>query len=212
MLSSSRCSRLSLWLNPCPFLQERFNTKAEEVEKDVTINVTNKFKPYYIYCGANKVRHVDRSGLPQFTAKEETVIGLNESKEVFRDFDEIGGFDDVPIGFLTIAKMLIWKYQRVLTKKASVKAILCDCGESAGKVPRKLKPHIIRLEYDQYTYNWFLVEYLTLPRRSTESIMRRQKELLRKKSAREAIVREGGQEWTDYPGNLSSHSIDFGSL
>jgi hypothetical protein len=41
LLSSSRCSRLSLWLNPCPFLQERFYTKAEEVERDVTMNVTN---------------------------------------------------------------------------------------------------------------------------------------------------------------------------
>jgi hypothetical protein len=43
---------------------------------------------------------------------------------------------------------------------------------------------------------------MTHPRRSTESIMRRQNELLRKKSAREAIVREGGQEWTDDAGNL----------
>jgi hypothetical protein len=46
LLSSSRCSRFSLWLNPCPSLQERFYTKAEEVEKDVTINVTNEFDPY----------------------------------------------------------------------------------------------------------------------------------------------------------------------
>jgi hypothetical protein len=91
-----------------------------EVEKDVTINVTNEFDPYDDYCRRpNNVRHVDRSGLPQFTVTEETVIGLKESREVFRDFDEIGGFDDVPIGFLTIAKKLIWKYQRVLTKKAS---------------------------------------------------------------------------------------------
>ena len=131
---------------------------------------------------------------------------------MFRDFEEIGGFDDVSIGFLTIAKKLIWKNQQVLTKKASVKAILCDHGESAGKVPRKLKPRIIRRAYDQYTYNWFLVEYLTLPRRSTESIMRHQNTLLRKKSAREAIVREGGQECADDQGNLSSHSIEFGCL
>jgi hypothetical protein len=57
---------------------------------------------------------------------------------------KIGGFDDVPIGFLTIAKKLIWKYQRVLTKKASVKALLCDRRYSAGKLPPKLKPRIIR--------------------------------------------------------------------
>ena len=125
MLSSSRCFRLSLWLNPCPVLQERFYTKAEEVEKDVTINVTNEFDPYDDYgCRSNNVCHVDTSCLPQFTATEETVIGLNKSREVFRDFEEIGGFDDVPIGFLPIARMLIWKYQLVLTKKASVKAIL----------------------------------------------------------------------------------------
>jgi hypothetical protein len=179
------------------------------VEKGVTINVA-EFRQYYIYEGANNVRHVDRSGLPQFTAKEETVIGLNESREVYRDFEDIGGFNDVPLGFLPIAKKLIWKYQRVLTKKASLKAILCEHNESAGKVPRKLKPRIIRQEYDQYTYDWFLVEYLTIPPRSAESKKRRQDELLRKKLAQEAIVRAGGQEWTDDPGNFSSHSIDWG--
>ncbi len=106
----------------------------------------------------------------------------------------------------------ISEYSVLLTKKASVKAILWDRGYSAGKLPHKLTPRIIRQEYNQYTYNWFLVEYLTLPRRSTESIMRHQNTLLRKKSAREAIVRKGGQEWTDDPGNLSSHSIEFGCL
>ncbi len=92
MLSSSQCSGFSLWLNPCPFLQERFYTKpeAEEVEKDVTINVTKEFVPYDDYGGrSSNVSHVDRSGLPQFTAMEETVIGLNESREVFRDFEKI---------------------------------------------------------------------------------------------------------------------------
>jgi hypothetical protein len=185
LLSSSRCSHFSLWLNPCPFLQERFYTEAEEVEKDVTINVTNEFDPYDDYGGrSNNVRHVDRSGLPQFTATEETVIGLNESREVFRCFEKIGGFDDAPVQFMTIAKKFIWKYQRVLTKKASVKAILCDRRYSAGKLPPKLKPGIIRQEYNQYTNNWFLVEYMTLPRRSTASIRRHQNDLLRKKSAR----------------------------
>jgi hypothetical protein len=53
---------------------------------------------------------------------------------------------------------------------------------------------------------------MTLPRRSAASIRRHQNELLRKKSAREAIVREGGQEWTDDAGNLSSHSVKFGRL
>jgi hypothetical protein len=129
LLSSSRCSRFSLWLNPCPFLQGRFYTEAEEVEKDVTINVTKEFDPYDDYSSrSNNVCHVDTSGLPQFTAKEETVLGLNESREAFRDFEnlKIEGFDDVPVRFLTIAKKLIWKYQRVLTKKTAVKAILCD--------------------------------------------------------------------------------------
>ncbi len=37
-------------------------------------------------------------------AKEEIVIGLNESREVYRDFENIGGFDDVPVQFLKIAK------------------------------------------------------------------------------------------------------------
>jgi hypothetical protein len=39
---------------------------------------------------------------------------------VFRDFEKIGAFDYVRVQFLMIAKKLIWKYQRVLTKKASV--------------------------------------------------------------------------------------------
>ncbi len=127
--------KLSFWLNPCPFFRNASTQRlsqpltVEEVEKDVTINVTNEFDSYADYSGrSNNVCHVDTSGLPQFTAKEETVIGLNESREVFRDFEnlKIGGFDDVPVRFLTIAKKLIWKYQRVLTKKTSVKAILCD--------------------------------------------------------------------------------------
>ncbi len=125
LLSSSRCSRFSLWLNPCPFFQELFYTEAEEVEKDVTINVTNEYDPYDNYgCRSNNVCHVNTSCL--FTAKEETVLGLNESRDVFRDFEKIGGFEDVPVRFLMIAKKLIWNYQLVLTKKASVKAILCD--------------------------------------------------------------------------------------
>ena len=66
--------------------------EAEELEKDVTIDVTSKFDPYDDYSGrSNNGRHVDTSCLPQFTATEETVIGLNESREVFRDFDKIGG-------------------------------------------------------------------------------------------------------------------------
>jgi hypothetical protein len=84
---------------------------VEEVEKDVTIKVMNEFEPhhysrYYTYPVETDVRHVDTSGLPQFTAKEESVIGLNESREVNRDFEKIGGFDDVPVQFLKIAKKL----------------------------------------------------------------------------------------------------------
>ncbi len=128
---------------------------------------------------------------------------------MFRDFEKIGGFDDVPIGFLTIAKKLIWRYQPVLTKKASVKAILCDRGYSAGKLPPTLKPSIIRQEYNQYTYNWFLVEYMTLLLRSTAGISCHRNELLRKKSAREAMVREGGQEWADDAGKLRKPFFPF---
>ncbi len=113
---------------------------------------------------------------------------------MFRDFGKIGGFDDVPVQFLTMAKTLIWKYQRVLTKKVSVKAILCDRGYSAGKLPPKLKPGIIRQEYNQYTYNSFLVEYMTFPRRSTASIRSHQNDLLCRKSARKKFVLEGEQQ------------------
>ncbi len=126
---------------------------------------------------------------------------------MFRDFEKIGGFDNVPVRFLTIANNLIWKYQRVLTKKASVKAImiLCNRGYSAGKVSPKLKPGIIRQEYNHYTYNWFLVVV-------TASNRHHQNQLRRKKLARREIVQEGEQEWTDDAGNFSSHSIEFGCL
>ncbi len=50
----------------------------------------------------------------------------------------------------------------------------CDQGYSANKVPPKLKPNIICQEYDQYTYNWFLVEYRTLPLSRGTSIRRHQ--------------------------------------
>jgi hypothetical protein len=55
------------------------------------INVTNEFDLYDDYGGrSNNVCHVGTSGLPEFTAKEETVIWLNESGEAFRDFEKIG--------------------------------------------------------------------------------------------------------------------------
>ncbi len=86
---------------------ERFYTEVEEVEKNVTIIITNEFDPYDDCGRSNNVRHVDTSGLPQFTAKEETGIGLNESREVFRDFEKIGGFKfDGILGHFTWSKLI----------------------------------------------------------------------------------------------------------
>jgi hypothetical protein len=83
------------------------------------------------YSGrSNNVRHVDTSSLPQFTAKEEAVIGINESREVFRrnfrDFEKIGGFNDVPVQFLRFPKSSFGNINEY-SQEASVKAILCDC-------------------------------------------------------------------------------------
>ena len=89
------------------------------------------------------VRHVDTSGLPQFSVSEERVIGLNESRAVFRDFEENGGFNNIPITFVKLAtsKGLRWSYQQATTCKVSVRAILCDRGNSAGALPTKRKPN-----------------------------------------------------------------------
>ncbi len=111
----------------------------EGVENDVTIKVTYKFDLWDDSCRrSNNVRHVDMSSVRQFTAREENVSGLNEPREMFRNFEMMGAFNNVPVQFLTIARKLIWKYQQVPTKKASVKAILCD------SVPPNPKPAIIR--------------------------------------------------------------------
>ena len=80
------------------------------------------------------VRHVDTSGLPQFTAIEERVIGINESRAVYAQFMK-DMIDDVPVPFLEHAKRLIGKYQRAIAKKATKRAILCDRGYSAGELP-----------------------------------------------------------------------------
>ncbi len=78
-----------------------------EMQKDVMINVTNNFlaslAPGPSRHGHN-VRHVDTSGKPQFTAIEERVIGLNESRAVYQNFEANEGFDNVPIAFLGCAK------------------------------------------------------------------------------------------------------------
>ncbi len=65
-----------------------------EMQRDVTINVTNEFlaSPSR-HC--HNIRHVDTSGKPQFTAIEERVISINESRAVYQSFDANGGFDNV---------------------------------------------------------------------------------------------------------------------
>jgi hypothetical protein len=73
-----------------------------EMQRDVMINVTNEFLASPSRYGHN-VRHVDTSGKPQFTAIEERVIGINESRAVYQRFEENGGFDNVPIAFLGCA-------------------------------------------------------------------------------------------------------------
>jgi hypothetical protein len=89
-----------------PIFQKRFYKDAEEVEKDVTVKVKNEFHPhqyaqYYNYPVEKNVCHVDTSGLPQFTANEKTVIELNKSRELYYDFEKIGGFDGRFMSFQT---------------------------------------------------------------------------------------------------------------
>jgi hypothetical protein len=81
---------------------------------------------------------------------------------VYQNFEANGGFDNVPIAFLGCAKKLIFTYQLAISRKASKRATLCDRGYSNSPLPPAVKPEIVRQEYGQYTYNWFLAEYRTL--------------------------------------------------
>jgi len=183
--------------------------KRRVMQRDVTIAVTNEFLASPSRFGRN-VRHVDTSGKPQFTAIEERVIGINESKAVYQRFEESGGFDKVPIAFLGCAQKLISEYQRAIARKASWRAILCSRGDSSGPLPPKIKPEIVRSEYVQITYNWFLAEYKTfaLYRWSTSSL--RRKEGLKRKMKR--LKHQAQQEDQEDSGSMSSHSVDFGAL
>ena len=130
-------------------------TVVDEYKADRSLGANDKF------LASTHVRRVDTSGRPRFTAIEEKVIGGNESRRVYLDFEKNGGFKDIPDKFLKRAKELIFRYQRAITKKASVRAILCDQGDSSGTVPSQLKPHVVHDDYNTTTYNWFLIEYKT---------------------------------------------------
>jgi hypothetical protein len=182
--------------------------------KSVSIDVTDQFEPHRPLNPTRSfppsVRHVDTSGRPQFWVSEERVIGLNESRAVFRDFAKNGGFEIIPVEFRELAERLIWSYQRAITRKASVRAILCDRGYSANALPTEQKPNVVRQVNNQYTYNWFLVEYMTLPpsRQPSERIRRNR---TAKRVERTQIMQQGQEESED-SGFLSSHSIEIGCL
>ncbi len=83
------------------------------------------------------------------------------SNEVYRDC-----LNHVILGmvaFLENAEKLIDSYQQAIACKSKPRAILCDRGCSAGELPFNPKPKLIRQEKGQYTYNWFLAEYMTVP-------------------------------------------------
>jgi hypothetical protein len=99
----------------------------------------------------------------------------------FEETQESDGFDNVPIAFLGCAKKSISEYQRATARKASWQAILCSLGESSSFLHPKIKPEVVRSEYGQITYNWFLAGYKTfaLYRGSTSSL--RHKEGLKRR-------------------------------
>ena len=107
------------------------------LHKDVTINVTNDFRPRNSWGHPyHHVRHVDTSGKPQFTAVVERVIGINESRRVYHNFIE-AMLDDVPLRFQRHAKRLIFRYQAEISRMSSKRAILCDNRDSSGPLPSK---------------------------------------------------------------------------
>ncbi len=72
------------------------------VEKDVTINVTNEFDPADQTMFAMSTRPACLS-----LRRRRRLSSGSTSREKCCDFEKIGGFDDVPARFLTIAKKLI---------------------------------------------------------------------------------------------------------
>ena len=108
---------------------------------------------------------------------------------------------------------MIWDYQRAIHKAANMRAILCNRGYSGGELPTKLKPNVVRQDYNQYTHNWFLAEYRTLPLSRT-----RRKFKPRPLKGAERAKRQH-QHWSAFSNNedidagaISSHSIDYDCL
>jgi hypothetical protein len=118
-------------LTPDSFLQE-FYPEAE-IKDDVIINVPNDFYVQPVLAGPHRskppkdVRHVDTSGRLQFTATEERVIEINESRRVYRDFFN-NAMDDIPIAVWDDAKKLLDWYQLAIACKSKPRAILSDRG------------------------------------------------------------------------------------
>ncbi len=159
------------------------------------------FKP------THHVRRVDTSGRPRFTAVEEKVVGVNESRRVYLDFERNGGFKHIPDEFLDHAKKLIFRYQRAITKKASVRAILCDQGDSSG---------VVHDDYNTTTYNWFLIEYKTYGfarPRSSPRLADKRKYCDWRSWTREITQKQKDETSDDTDrGYISSHSVEIGCL
>ncbi len=85
-------------------------------QKYATINVTNDLLASPSRHGHNHdtmfVTSLLRgsSGKPQFTAMEERIIGLNESRALYQNFEANEGFNNVPIAFLGCARKTHFMY------------------------------------------------------------------------------------------------------
>ena len=190
-------------------------------KRPITITVEDEYRADRpaqdaMFKPTRHVRRVDTSGRPRFTAIEEKVIGVNESRRVYLDFEKNGGFKHIPAEFLDHAKELIFRYQRAITKKASVRAILCDQGDSSGTVPSQLKPHVVHDDYNTTTYNWFLIEYKTYGfarPRSSPRLADKRKYCDWRSWTREITQKQKDETSDDTDrGYISSHSVEIGCL
>ena len=193
----------------------------QEFQEEVIINVKDDFFVQPFLGGPHRsklprdVRHVDTAGRPQFTATEERVIEINESRGVYHKFLK-EKMDNVPTAFRDDAKKLLDSYQREIARKSKPRAILSDRGYFAGELPSKLRPDVIRQEKGQYTYNWFLAEYRTAPlSRKGRRVKDRRPHYGAKKAGKlQAYWRticpdsDETDRGTDR-GYISSHSVDF---
>ena len=110
-------------------------------------------------------RHVRLPSVHRDRRKPERVIGVNESRRVYADFERSGGFKDNPIETRPSSSSTTKRSFRIINEPSPRRRV-CVPISAIERIRRalfnptlsELKPHIVLDENNQTTYNWFLVE------------------------------------------------------